>query len=476
MAHSALVQEFKVAQVTITETSPVCILTSRTRRPCTMPHKDKSARLQSIYCVSHCYNAPLPDDRKAKLTVLSLNSSADSLTSVQQIELPKETLMPVSQVINQEGTKLFTVAGKHGILCYELKPDEQGRIIDKPNCLNVTLESLQTPYGVMPVDLSLDVSERKLFTCNFLAGSISELSLNSDGQLSRDPRVCVLAHPGVPEKVQEIGLSSAAKELGFPEGFPEDSSHPHGVACHPDGKWVVFCDLGSSNLMVFSLPLGESFESGEPDFVMAAHLAPDNNRHYLAGTRLVRFSPNGDFLFSVNELDHTISSYRFNAVKGTLVPCGQPCMTVPQDWLDGIPPRPYMYNSQPNYNSGLAVSPDGRHVYSSARGHDSVAGFVIHADGTLVPTSQKRVGSGGRTPWSMTFVNNDYLLVANQNADDPMARQQGGKHADPERIAPAGREPGNLTVFKRDSETGSLHPTGAIWEAPHIISVQTVSQ
>ena len=248
----------------------------------------------------------MPDDREAKLTVLSLNTATDRLTPVQQTELPKETLMPISQVINREGTKLFTTAGKHGVLCYELKPDDQGRIIDKPIHLNVMRESLQTPYGVMPVDLSLDVSEKKLFTCNFLAGSISELSLKSDGHLSGEPRVCVLAHPGVPEKVRRIGPSSAVKELGFPEGFPEDSSHPHGVACHPDGKWVVFCDLGTSHLMVFSLPVGKSFESGEPECVLRAHVAPDNNRHYLAGTRLIRFAPNGELLFSVNELDNTI--------------------------------------------------------------------------------------------------------------------------------------------------------------------------
>jgi len=438
-----------------------------------MTDKDKSLRLPGIYCVSHCYNAPLPDDREAKLTVLSLNTTADSLTPVQQIALPKGTLMPISQVINKEGTKLFTTAGQHGVLCYELKPEDQGRVIDTPIQLNVTRESLPTPYGVMPVDLTLDVSETKLFTCNFLAGSISELSLTSDGQLRRAPRECALAHPGIPEKVRSLGPSSAAKELGLPEGFPEEGSHPHGVACHPDGKWVVFCDLGTSNLTVFSLPLGAAFDSSEPDFVLRAHVAPDNNRHYLAGTRLIRFSPNGQFLFSVNELDHTISSYRFDAAQGTLIPCGPPCMTVPQDWLDGIPPRPYMYNAQPNYNAGLAVSPDGRHVYTSARGHDSVAGFLIQADGTLVPTIQQRVGSGGRTPWSITFINNDYLLVANQNADDPTARQPGGQHADPERLAPAGREPGNLTVFQRDPATGALRPSGAIWEAPHILSTQT---
>ncbi len=438
----------------------------------TEANKVSPHRMPAIYCVSHCYNAPLPDERESKLTVLSLDTTTNSLIPVQQTTLPEGTLMPIAQVINQKGTKLFTTAGKHGVVCYHLAPHDQGKIIGGPILLQVTPEPLRTPYGVMPVDISLDLCEENLFTCNFMAGSISALSLDTDGQLRGDPRVCLMTHSGVPEKVRQLGPSAAAKELDFAEGFPEDGSHPHGVACHPSGKWLAVCDLGTSNLTVFSLPLGESFDSGKPDFVLRGHAAPDNNRHYLAGTRLIRFSPNGEFLLSVNELDHTMSSYRFDESGGTLIACGPPHMTIPQTWLDELPPRPYMYNSQPNYNAGIAVSPDGRHVYSSARGHDSVAGFKIHADGVLEPTDQVRIASGGRTPWSITFLDNHFLLVANQNADDPTARQPGGQGSDPDRIAPAGREPGNLMVLRRDPENGSLRPTGAIWEAPHILSVQ----
>lgn len=428
--------------------------------------------LPAIYCVSHCYNAPLPDERAPKLTVLAFDSTTNALIPVQQTMLPEGTLMPIAQVINQKGTKLFTTAGKHGVVCYHLAPRDHGKIIGGPILLQVTPELPKTPYGVMPVDISLDLREESLFTCNFMGGSISALSLDTDGQLWGDPRVCLLTHSGIPEKVRQLGPSAAAEELGFPEGFPEDGSHPHGVACHPSGNWLAVCDLGTSNLSVFSLPLGESFDLGKPDFVLRAHSAPDNNRHYLAGTRLIRFSTGGDFLFSVNELDHTISSYRFGKSGGTLTRCGPPHMTIPQTWLDEVPPRPYMYNAQPNYNAGIAVSPDGRHVYSSARGHDSVAGFKIHADGVLAPTDQVRIASGGRTPWSITFLDNHFLLVTNQNADDPTARRPGGHGSDPDRIAPAGREPGNLMVLRRDPENGSLHPTGAIWEAPHILSVQ----
>lgn len=429
----------------------------------------------AIYCFSHCYNAPLPDDRVSRLTVLQFDATNNCLLPVQQVTLPEGTLMPISQVVNQDRTKLFTTAGSNGIACYHLDPQDQGKVIGDPILLNVTAEPFPTPYGVMPVDICLDLHEKKLFSCNFLAGSLSELSLRTDGGLRGNPRVSLLKHSGVPEKVRRLGPSAAAEELGFPEGFPEDSSHPHGVACHPDGKWLVACDLGTSNLTVYSLPLGDSFDRGEPDFVLRAHQAPDDNRHYLAGTRLVRFSPDGKFLFSVNELDHTLSSYRFDARRGTLFACGKPQMTIPQAWLDGIPPRPYMYNAQANYNAGIAVSPDARHVYSSARGHDSIAGFSIVEDGVIEPTDQIRIASGGRTPWSITFLDNDHLLVANQNADDPAARQTGGKHGDPDRIAPAGREPGNLSVFKRNAKTGALHPTGASWEAPHIVSAQVAS-
>jgi 6-phosphogluconolactonase (cycloisomerase 2 family) len=91
----------------------------------------------------------------------------------------------------------------------------------------------------------------------------------------------------------------------------------------------------------------------------------------------------------------------------------------------------YMYNAQANYNSGIAISPDGRHVYTTARGHDSIAGFAIGANGVLSPTSQGSVASGGRTPWSVTFASDTLLLVTNQNADDPAAREGGGPDADP---------------------------------------------
>lgn len=157
----------------------------------------------------------------------------------------------------------------------------------------------------------------------------------------------------------------------------------------------------------------------------------DSNRHDGGGPRSLVFHPDGKTLFSVQELDHTIAAYSFDAGTGKLALIGAAQQTVPQAWLDSNPPCPYMYNAQANYNSGIALAPDGRHVYVTGRGMDNVAGFSVAADGGLSPTAQATVPSGGRTPWSLSFVTDTLLVVTNQNADDPSAREGGGPDADP---------------------------------------------
>ena len=138
--------------------------------------KDSMLYKQAIYCVAHCYNAPMPDDRLPTLSVLELTQSGSELNLIQQINLPHGTLMPISQAINSDGTRLFTAAGIHGIACYELDPMDQGKVNGSAVCSAVTEEPLATPYGAMPVDICLDKCEENLFVCNFLSGTVSAMS------------------------------------------------------------------------------------------------------------------------------------------------------------------------------------------------------------------------------------------------------------------------------------------------------------
>ena len=322
----------------------------------------------TVYAAAHCWGAPIPDPRTPTMSVLAVSADGSAIRLVQQVDLPEGSLMPIRQALNAAKTRLFTTAGTHGIVCYEL--DSEGKIVttSAPVCSAITPEPLETPYGVMPVDFCLDVSGKAGYTCNFLASSISALAVDMEKGALSEPQLCSPPHAGIPEKVLKIPPSAGAKALGFPEGFPEDASHPHGVACDPSGKWLVMGDLGTNNMSVYSLPVGESFTSGAADFVLEAHKAADANRHGGGGPRQIVFAADGKTLYCVSELDHTVCSYSFDAATGKMAEVGTPQTTLGPDgqaWLDSIPPLPHNYNAQPNYNSGIAISPDGKHVYTT---------------------------------------------------------------------------------------------------------------
>mmetsp|Transcript_10773 Transcript_10773/g.28771 ORF Transcript_10773/g.28771 Transcript_10773/m.28771 type:complete len:170 (-) Transcript_10773:245-754(-) len=164
-------------------------------------------------------------------------------------------------------------------------------------------------------------------------------------------------------------------------------------------------------------------------------------------------------------------AYSFDLSTGELAPVGEPQMTVEQSWLDSNPPRPYQFFAQPNYNGTFILSPDGRHLYATTRGADTIAGFEVGPDGALSPAKFVSVPSNGRVPWSLSFASDTLLLVANQHLDDPSCREGGGPDADPDRLAPAPMEPGNITVFCRDPTDGTLAMTGAVHEVPHAMGV-----
>jgi 6-phosphogluconolactonase len=88
----------------------------------------------------------------------------------------------------------------------------------------------------------------------------------------------------------------------------------------------------------------------------------------------------------------------------------------------------------PNTGADVRVSPDGRFVYASNRGHDSLAMFAVQADGTLVPIGH--APTLGRTPRCFSISpNGRFLVVAHQNS-------------------------GSVIEFQIDPTRGTLEPTG----------------
>ena len=152
--------------------------------------------------------------------------------------------------------------------------------------------------------------------------------------------------------------------------------HAHSINPDPANRFAIAADLGLDQLLVYRL---------HPDAgTLTPHDPPAADVHPGAGPRHFTFHPGGRHAYVVNELDSTVTLLDWDAEQGTLTP-RQTVPTLP-DGFDGD-----------NTTAEVAVHPNGRFLYASNRGHDSLALFAIDpTDGTLTPHVQ--VSTGGKTP------------------------------------------------------------------------------
>ena len=137
------------------------------------------------------------------------------------------------------------------------------------------------------------------------------------------------------------------------------------------------------------------------------------------GPRHMQFHPNGKWAYFVNEQGKSVTLCDYDAGKGTLQ-ARQSVPTVPEDWRDK------------GSCADIHVSADGRFVYASNRGHDSLAVFSVNAEnGTLTAHGQTPTE---KTPRSFCLVPGDGFVVS------------------------AGEGSHRLIVFRRHAATGALTP------------------
>jgi 6-phosphogluconolactonase len=138
-----------------------------------------------------------------------------------------------------------------------------------------------------------------------------------------------------------------------------------------------------------------------------------------SGPRHLTVARDGSAVFVVNELSSTVQSFRRSA-DGALHPVSS-CPAVPR-------------GTTGNHCADIQLSPDGRFVYASNRGHDSIAIFAVGEGAALEPMAY--VATGGATPRSFAITpTGRHLIVGNQNSDE-------------------------IAVFARNAADGSLTDTG----------------
>lgn len=257
-----------------------------------------------------------------------------------------------------------------------------------------------------PSHLAVDATGRVLLAANYRDGFVASIPIRGDGTL------------GPPNTIKLEGRSVHPTR--------QDKPHAHSVTVSPDNRFVIVADLGVDRIYSYALdPASAKLTPAEEAFVTVA--PGDGPRHF-------KFGRDGKQAYVINELSNTVTMFDYDRDRGRLTP-RQTITTLPDDF------------QRENTGAEVRVHPNGRFLYASNRGHDSIAVFSITSENGRLSAIES-VESGGRTPRNFALSpDGKWLVCAHQ--DTPL-----------------------LTVFSVDSTSGRLTRTSHTAEISSCVCVQ----
>ncbi|WP_243754106.1 lactonase family protein [Labedaea rhizosphaerae] len=257
-----------------------------------------------------------------------------------------------------------------GRFLYSTNETDDGSVtaLDLADPANPVVLNSQSSGGDVPTHLSVHPSGRFLFVANYGSGSVAVLPIGGDGTLG----ACT-------DLVQHQ-----------PGSRPPNA---HQVVTDPSGNWVISVDLGADSVYVYE------FDTSSGKLTEHQHLVlPDG-----AGPRHLAFHPGGRIAYIVQELRSEVTVAGWDRETGTLTP-GQVVATVGAD-------APAV-----NYPGEVQVAADGRFVYVSNRGENSIATFAASAGGATL-TLLGHTPTGGDWPRHFTLdATERWIYVSNQRS------------------------------------------------------------
>lgn len=191
----------------------------------------------------------------------------------------------------------------------------------------------------------------------------------------------------------------------------DTGKNPHSIGTDPSNRFVFTPNTGADLILQHRLdPATGKLIPSDPDRIQTAPRS---------GPRHFCFHPKLDIVYVVNEIDSTLSVFSLNTKNGTLKSL-QTLPTTPEDFTGR------------NTCADIHVTPDGRFVYGSNRGHDSLAGYRVDEKTGLLT-------SIGQFPTEKT---------PREFAIDSTGRF----------VVSAGQDSGKIVTYRLDLDTGKLDP------------------
>jgi 6-phosphogluconolactonase len=195
-------------------------------------------------------------------------------------------------------------------------------------------------------------------------------------------------------KLDEYGIPENVTDAILYETDSTEVSHPHMIMQDPAGKHVYLTDLGLDHVMIYDLDKNTGKLVQLEDGIVNV---PEGS-----GPRHFVFNSNGSMMYLINELGSTLMVFEVDEYGG--LELIQTLSTLTEEFIGK------------SYCADVHISRDGRFLYGSNRGENSIVVFNISKDGSL--TLAGRSSCGGNWPRNFVIDNTGkYILVANQRSD-----------------------------------------------------------
>lgn len=319
------------------------------------------------------------------------------------LETVSDRESPNFQAIHPDGLTLYSISRSpfregrddHTLSAYRIGA-EDGRL---------TLLNEQSVHGRGPAHVSVDPLGEFVYVANYAEGNVLIFPVNENGSL--EPASDVVQHEG----------SSVHPR--------QQRAHAHAADPSPDGRFLYVSDLGMDRIVIYEVDR----ESGR----LRPAETPWFESTPAAGPRHFTFHPSGRVAYSVEELSSTVAVLEADSRTGALRQI-QRLEMLPDDFEGD------------NTGAEIQITPDGRFLYATNRGHDSLAIYAVDAGtGMLTPVGHEPTRGGHPRNFIIDRFG-EYLFVANRD----------GNH---------------VVVFRIDPSTGELEWTGHEIRVPLAVAV-----
>ncbi|MCY2988207.1 MAG: lactonase family protein [Planctomycetota bacterium] len=252
----------------------------------------------------------------------------------------------------------------------------------------------QSARGSAACYLDVDATGKTVLVANYATGSVASLPVHEDGSLGEASSF-----------MQHAGSSV--------DPARQEGPHAHCLVVSPDNRFAYAADLGLDQVLGYRLDAARAkLSANQPPFVKTS---PG------VGPRHLTFHPTGKQVYVINELSNSVTLFDYDSASGMLRE-RQTISTLPQEFVGK------------SYCADLKITPNGRFLYGTNRGHDSIAAYRLDENGRLTLIGIEP--SLGQGPQNLAISpGGELLLCANMPGN-------------------------NVAVFQIDPSTGRLRSVG----------------